>query len=168
MRQVSGGELAPEERAAGPWRTALVTDVAATVLRVGRERGAGRTYRRHRLVPLPVRLGRLAGRRRPGASPGRAAGGVRPPAWDERQRPGAIEVPAGCTLLIVEGVGSARRESMALIDVAIWVQAGEAESERRGLARVGEPGGSVTDLIVCGTPGIAVDPGTEVLVAPPP
>ena len=26
----------------------------------------------------------------------------RPPQWDERQRPGAIEVPAGCPLLIID------------------------------------------------------------------
>ncbi len=224
MRQVSGGELAPEEPGAGPWRTALVTEVAATVLRVGRERGADR-----RPVVLAVDGRSSAGKttlaaRLRQAVAGSAvvhtddiawchsrfgwadlvAGGVlepvragrpvafRPPAWDERERPGAIEVPAGCTLLIVEGVGSARRESMPLIDVTIWVQAGEAETERRSLARVGQPGGSVTvqdhrdwmaeevpflagqrpweraDLIVCGTPGIALDPGTEVLVAPPP
>ena len=30
----------------------------------------------------------------------------RPPTWDERQRPGAIEVPPGCPLLIIEGVGA--------------------------------------------------------------
>jgi len=27
----------------------------------------------------------------------------RPPRWDDRQRPGAIEVPADCPLLIIEG-----------------------------------------------------------------
>lgn len=34
----------------------------------------------------------------------------RPPAWDERRREGAIEVPAGLDLVLVEGVGAARRE----------------------------------------------------------
>ena len=38
----------------------------------------------------------------------------RPPRWDERQRQGAIEVPAGCPMLIIEGVGAARRESTHL------------------------------------------------------
>jgi hypothetical protein len=33
----------------------------------------------------------------------------RPPRWDEHQREGAILVPAGCTLLIIEGVGAARK-----------------------------------------------------------
>jgi hypothetical protein len=115
----------------------------------------------------------------------------RPPRWDERQRPGAIEVPADCPLLIIEGVGAARRESARLTDAAIWVQADERETERRNLARVGQPGGSPTvrrmrdwmaeelpflagqrpwehaDLIVCGTPHIPFDPATELVVAPP-
>jgi RimJ/RimL family protein N-acetyltransferase len=116
----------------------------------------------------------------------------RPPAWQERRRPGAIEVPAGCPLLIVEGVGAARRESAHLTDAVIWVQADEPETERRNLARVGGPDGLPTvvdhrdwmaeeepflagqrpweraDLVVCGTPELFYDPGTEVVVAPPP
>ncbi len=115
----------------------------------------------------------------------------RPPPWDQRQRPGAIEVPAGCALLIVEGVGAARRESAHLTDVAIWVQSDEQEAERRNLARVGQPNGMATvqdhydwmaeelpflagqrpweraDLIACGTPRIPCDPATELVVAPP-
>ena len=115
----------------------------------------------------------------------------RPPRWDERQRPGAIEMPAGCRLLIIEGVGAARQESAHLTDAAIWVQADERETERRNLARVGQPGGSPTvqhlrdwmaeeipflagqrpwehaDLIACGTPQIPFDPATELVVTPP-
>jgi len=115
----------------------------------------------------------------------------RPPPWDERKRHGAIEVPVGCPLLIVEGVGAARRESAHLIDAAIWVQSDEREAERRNLARVGQPGGLPTeqdhrewmaeeipfqasqrpweraDLIVCGTPRIPFDPATELVIAPP-
>jgi hypothetical protein len=115
----------------------------------------------------------------------------RPPRWDERQRPGAIEVSADCPLLIIEGVGAARRESAHLTDAAIWVQADERETERRNLVRVGQPGGSPTvqhmrdwmaeeipflagqrpwehaDLIACGTPQIPFDPANELLVAPP-
>jgi hypothetical protein len=115
----------------------------------------------------------------------------RPPPWDERERPGAIEVPAGCPLLIVEGIGAARRESAHLIDAVIWVQSDERETERRNLARVGQPGGLPTeqdyrewmaeeipfqagqrlweraDLIVCGTPEIPFDPATELVIAPP-
>jgi len=115
----------------------------------------------------------------------------RPPRWDERQRPGAIEVPADCPLLIIEGVGAARRETAHLTDAAIWVQADERETERRNLARVGQPGGSPTvrhlrdwmaeempfqasqrpwesaDLIVCGTPQIPFAHATQLAVAPP-
>jgi hypothetical protein len=124
--------------------------------------------------------------------PARAGRAVsyRPPRWDERQRPGAIEVPADCPLLIIEGVGAARRESAHLTDVAIWVQADERETDRRNLARVGQPGGSPTvqhmrdwmaeeipflagqrswehaDLIACGTAQIPFDPATELVVAP--
>ena len=115
----------------------------------------------------------------------------RPPRWDEHQREGTIEVPAGCPLLIIEGVGAARRESAHLIDVALWVQADGRETERRSLARVGQPGESPTlrhlrdwmaeevpfladqrpwehaDLIACGTPEVSIDPATELVVAPP-
>ncbi|HXL92847.1 MAG TPA: hypothetical protein VN969_28280 [Streptosporangiaceae bacterium] len=116
----------------------------------------------------------------------------RPPQWDQRQRPGTIDVAAGCPLLIVEGVGAFRRESAQLVDAAIWVQSDEREAERRSLARVGRPGGPLTvrhfhdwmaeeipfvaaqrpwervGLVVCGTPEISFDPATELVVAPPP
>ena len=125
--------------------------------------------------------------------PARSGGAVsyRPPPWDERKRPGAIEVPPGCPLLIIEGVGAARRECAPLIDAAIWVQSDERETERRNLARVGQPDGLPTeqdhrewmseeipfqagqrpweraDLIICGTPQIPIDPATELVIAPP-
>jgi hypothetical protein len=113
----------------------------------------------------------------------------RPPPWDERKRPGAIEVPAGCALLIIEGVGAARRECAHLIDATIWVQSDERETECRNLARVGQPDGLPTeqdhrewmaeeipfqagqrpweraDLIICGTPRIPCDPATELVIA---
>jgi hypothetical protein len=115
----------------------------------------------------------------------------RPPPWDERKRPGAIEVPLGCSLLIIEGVGAARRECAPLIDATIWVQSDEREMERRNLGRVGHPDGMPTEqdhrewmaeeipfqaghrpweragLIVCGTPQIPFDPATELVIAPP-
>jgi hypothetical protein len=116
----------------------------------------------------------------------------RPPKWDERHRPGAIEVPADCRVLIVEGVGAARRDLARLVDAAVWVQSDERDTERRNLARVGGPDGSPTlrdhlewmaeevpflagqrpwervDLVACGTPRIPCDPATEFVVAPPP
>jgi hypothetical protein len=46
----------------------------------------------------------------------------RPPAWDERGRLGAIELPADASLVIVEGVGASRREIVHLLDASVWVQ----------------------------------------------
>jgi hypothetical protein len=123
----------------------------------------------------------------------------RPPRWDEHGRDGSLDVPAGCSLLIVEGDGAGRREVTDLIDTLIWVQADERQAARRGAARVAQPqGGDLAnlpvdgtpidedgwmaeeipfnsaqrtweraDLIVCGTPELACDPGTEVVIATP-
>lgn len=59
----------------------------------------------------------------------------RPPGWIERERPGAIVVPAGLDLVVVEGVGAGRRELEGLLDAVVWVQSDFAEAERRGIAR---------------------------------
>jgi len=61
----------------------------------------------------------------------------RPPPWDERSRPGAVEVPAGCELVVVEGVGAGRAELADLLDAAVWVQSDRAVARERGLARDG-------------------------------
>jgi hypothetical protein len=131
-------QLAPDEPAAGPWRVEPLATVAATLMRPGKGAGhrpvvlaidgrssSGKTTlaaRLHDLVPgsavvhtddiawfhsrfgwadlladgilVPARAGRPVS--------------FRPPRWDERQREGAIDVPADCALLIVEGVGAAR------------------------------------------------------------
>jgi hypothetical protein len=63
----------------------------------------------------------------------------RPPRWAEHGRPGSIEVPAGCPLLVVEGDGAGRREVAHLIDALIWVQSDEREAERRDRARRAHP-----------------------------
>jgi hypothetical protein len=60
----------------------------------------------------------------------------RPPAWDERDRPGAIEVPAIAELVIVEGVGAGRRELTDLLDGVVWVQASPEVTRRRDVARI--------------------------------
>jgi hypothetical protein len=114
----------------------------------------------------------------------------RPPRWAEHGRQDSIEVPAGCPLLIVEGVGAGRSEASALIDALVWVQADQQEAERRSLARVGRSGGPRTaeaywewmgeenpflagertweraDMLVAGTPLIPFDPVSEVVIAP--
>ena len=59
----------------------------------------------------------------------------RPPRWAEHGRPGSIDVPAACPLLVIEGDGAGRREVGHLIDALIWVQSDEREAARRGLAR---------------------------------
>lgn len=59
----------------------------------------------------------------------------RPPAWQELGRAGAIEVPAGRQLLLVEGVGAGRRELTHLLDAVVWVQSDFDVAERRGIAR---------------------------------
>jgi hypothetical protein len=116
----------------------------------------------------------------------------RPPRWADHGRAGQLTVPAGCPLLIVEGVGAGRAAAAHWIDSLVWVQSDEGVADRRGLDRVGRPGGaeSVQDLldwmdeerpfiaaerpwsranlVVCGTPEIAYDPAREVVVAPPP
>ena len=60
----------------------------------------------------------------------------RPPQWDVRGRSGSIDVPASCPLLLVEGVGSGRRELSDLLDAVIWVETDAAERDRRDAARV--------------------------------
>ncbi|NAZ87526.1 hypothetical protein GTR00_15690 [Kineococcus sp. T90] len=59
----------------------------------------------------------------------------RPPAWDERGREGAVRVPAGTRVLVVEGVGSSRRALAPLVDAAAWVSTPFEEVLRREAAR---------------------------------
>jgi hypothetical protein len=55
----------------------------------------------------------------------------RPPACQERGRAGAIVVPTGLDLVLVEGTGAGRRELAHLVDAVVWVQSGEREAKRR-------------------------------------
>ena len=113
----------------------------------------------------------------------------RPPKWDERGRPGAIEVPAGTRVLLVEGVGVTRRALAPLLDATVWVQSDAAEMVRRDAVRVaaGETSPAAyaawmaeenpfqladrawerATVIVCGTPELPHDPRTEVVLAEP-
>src|SRR3984957_11764804 len=113
----------------------------------------------------------------------------RPPAWQEHNRDGAIEVPANSDLVIIEGAGAARRELMALVDTVIWVQSDLAEAERRGIERDGgdeaaaafwhlwmaeelpfmarQQSWTRAGLIIAGTPAVPHDPATEVVIAQP-
>jgi hypothetical protein len=71
-------------------------------------------------------------------TPVRSGQGVayRPPEWDAAGRTGAIEVPAECTLLIVEGVGAGRRELAPLLDAVVWVESPQCDVDRRNAERV--------------------------------
>ena len=111
----------------------------------------------------------------------------RPPAWSERNRAGAIEVPPGDEMVIVEGAGVARRELMHLVDAVIWVQSDMTEAERRGIERDGGGEAAVSfwhlwmaeelpfmahqrpwtraNVIVAGTPRVTHDPASEVVIA---
>ena len=110
----------------------------------------------------------------------------RPPGWAPRGREGTIDVAAGAPLVVVEGVGSARRSLRPWLDAVIWVQSDLTVAEARDAARVaaGEttPSGlagwmaeevpfqaeertwEVADVVVDGTPAIDHDPDTEVVV----
>jgi hypothetical protein len=60
----------------------------------------------------------------------------RPPAWAARGRAGAIEVPAGIEFLVVEGVGSGRREFRPHVDAVVFVDTDEAVRRARDAVRV--------------------------------
>lgn len=110
----------------------------------------------------------------------------RPRAWAPRGRAGAIEVPAGCPLLVVEGVGVSRLDLSGYGDLRLWVQSDRVEARRRGLAREGDDVAfwdeweaeevpflaadrpwERADLVVAGTPAVPYDPETELVVAAP-
>jgi hypothetical protein len=116
-----------------------------------------------------------------------AAVAFRPPPWDARGRPGEVTVPAGCALVVVEGVGIGRRDLAPFFDGLLWVQTDRAVAWARGLARDG--GGAAqeafwreweaaerpflaaerpwerADVVVDGAPRLPHDPVTELLVA---
>ena len=111
----------------------------------------------------------------------------RPPQWEARGRSGAVEVPAGCTLLLVEGVGSGRRSLAPRLDGIVWVEALPADRDRRDRADVAaglisadnfdswmreeipfveaERTWERADLVVAGWAALPHDPGREFLVA---
>lgn len=213
--------LEPEEPAAGPWRAVeldvLVAGLLGTapstasprVVAVDGRAGSGKSTLAGRIADaIPrsavvhtddlawheplfgwdrllldlVRAARADGRVR-----------FRPPQWDARARPGAIEVPAGTDVLVVEGCGAGIATRAGLADATVWVQADLDEAERRGIARdlaQGENGTpeeaaafwqmwaaaerpffarvrtwDVADMIVAGTPVLPLEPG-QLAVAP--
>jgi hypothetical protein len=112
-----------------------------------------------------------------------------PPAWEKRSRPGAVHIPAGCPLVLVEGIGAARRELMPFIDTVVWMQSDAAEAKRRCIEREGGDKAATSfwnewmaqelpflarqrsweraAVIVAGTPELPHNPATEAVVATP-
>jgi hypothetical protein len=103
----------------------------------------------------------------------------RPPAWDERGREGAIVVPRGMQLVLLEGVGASREELAHLLDARLWVQSDQQAIERRNAARTADEGWLAeevpfvaarrpwerAELVMCGTPSLACDARSEIVVA---
>lgn len=106
----------------------------------------------------------------------------RPPQWESHGRPGAIEVPQSCALLIVEGEGSGRHELAPLLDAVVWVESPQEDRDRRNEERAaaGElsPGGHPSWLaeedaqhtseravfVVAGWPALHHNPATEFVI----
>lgn len=61
----------------------------------------------------------------------------RPEPWRVRGREGAIVVPAGMSVIWIEGTGSLRRSTLPLLDASVWVQVDRDIAERRLRVRDG-------------------------------
>jgi ABC-type cobalamin/Fe3+-siderophores transport system ATPase subunit len=112
----------------------------------------------------------------------------RPPAWIERERPGAIRVPAGMDVVWIEGTGIIRAEFAPWLDASIWIQGDLDEQESRLTARDGnseaqqrhisawlaeelplllrERPWEKATVVVAGTTELHHDPDTEIVTAP--
>jgi hypothetical protein len=158
-------ELGPGEPAAGPWRVEPVDVFARSLAEAagpptGRPRiiavdgrgGGGKTALAQRLCrsmsPSAVvhsddvawahsRFGwddlMIAGVLQPlhAGAPVR----YRPAGWIKDGREGHIEVAAGASTVIIEGVGVSRSGLAPFVDVAVWVQSDFGEAKRRGMHR---------------------------------
>ena len=200
--------LHPEEPAAGPWRVEPIADIIAgfadrarlsvqrpLVVAIDGRSSSGKTTLARRIahtVPATAvvytddiawfhsRFGwaDLAQHVLETVRTGEALS-FRPPAWIERGREGAIVVPHGIQLLVLEGVGASREELAHLLDARLWVQTDQTEIDRRNNARVADEGWLLeevpfvaahrpwehADLILAGSPTLPHDPWTEIVVA---
>lgn len=64
----------------------------------------------------------------------------RPPAWDARERPGAVTAEPNAAV-VIEGVGVGRSELEPWRDFSIWVDTDRQVALERGLSRPGEDPG---------------------------
>jgi hypothetical protein len=58
-----------------------------------------------------------------------------PPAWQRHGRTGHIDVAAGTSTVLVEGVGASRRQLADLVDVVVWVKSDFDQARRLGVRR---------------------------------
>lgn len=159
LRQTGAVDLPDGEPDFGPWRTVAVAELypmvgRPRVLAVDGRSGSGKSTLVERLVTtVPgaavVHTDDVAWYHDFFAWADLLADGVltpwrggrdvayRPPAWDTRDRPGAITVAAEAPLLVVEGVGAGRHALAPLLDAVIWVQTDRAVATERGLDRDG-------------------------------
>jgi hypothetical protein len=104
-----------------------------------------------------------------------------------RERPGAIALPAGRSVVWVEGSGSSRQALSDLVDASIWVQCDNFEARRRLLERDGHEEEDLhreweeqeipflledrpwerATVIVAGRPALEYDPNTQVITTQP-
>jgi hypothetical protein len=148
-------QLAPEEPEASPWHVELLSTVVNAVTKRRPDHGRPAVLAIDDIAWEHSRFGwadLLADGILTPLHHGQAVS-YRPPRWDEHGREGALEVPAGCPLLIIEGDGAGRREVAHLIDTLIWVQADEREAARRMAARAADrPAADLANKAVDGAP----------------
>jgi len=65
-----------------------------------------------------------------------AALSYRPPAWQGRGRPGAVELPGNLRWLVVEGVGASQPALRGDLDVVLWVETDQPTRLARDAGRV--------------------------------
>jgi len=68
-----------------------------------------------------------------------------PRPWVERGRPGCVTVPGGTHIVLVEGVGAARRELTDWLDASVWVQTDPEVAMQRTIDLDRDPPGFVED-----------------------
>ncbi|HET7016110.1 MAG TPA: hypothetical protein VFI65_19470 [Streptosporangiaceae bacterium] len=205
--------LGEGEPPAGPWQVMALTELAREICpgpraRLGRPRvlavdgrsGSGKTTLASRIhgviaASAVVHTDDIAWQQAMFDWAGLLIGGIlepvhrgepvsfRPPAWQERNRKGTIEVPPDTDLVIIEGAGAARSELRPMADTVIWVQSDMAEAERRGIERDGGDDAAAAfwdlwmteelpfmarqqpwtraDIIINGTPPIPQQPGNR-------
>ena len=60
----------------------------------------------------------------------------RPPGWVAHQREGAVELPGGLEVLVLEGVGASQPPLRDLVDLVLWVETDEPTRLARDVVRV--------------------------------